>query len=272
MLSYITAYYKVNYPKEFIAASLTTVYKTGGDAKKRQQKLDEIIKDCKRLGIQFLPIDINHSKWNFTIEDNKIRIGLCSIPSFSLTAYEEIINIKTYNMYPTVIEYIHNNVEKKKCSKRGLVPLILSGALGDRIKVYQKYCEIRKEEMLSSIFIHKTLTIDLYAEDIEVESDLIGVPYTTSPINNMKPIGYSKIRMGSKFNTEAIVTRVSKIKDKNGEDMCFVSIDTGDGSLEAIMFSDIYRRHKKLLKKNKIIKFTGKKQSKTNCAILAIDM
>ena len=263
MVGYTTAFYKCHYPKEFIASTLSHIYINGGDAKKRKDKLQEIFKDARRLGINFLPPDIRKSSWKFTIEGDFIRVGLCAIASFSEAAYNEIIEkCIPFDEDIDPLEQIMDKVEKKKCGKRAMIPLILSGALGDRCKCYNTFCTIRKEEPQSELFIHNKLTIDLYEEDREVETALLEIPYTTYPANGLQAIGIEDKPNYKPFEITAYVTRVKQHKTKTKEQMAFLTFDTGDGEIELTAFADVYKSNKKLLKKDTIIKATIKKTNK----------
>ena len=262
IIGYATAFYKTYYVKEFIAATLSYIYINGGDANKRRDKLSEIYKDARREGIKFLPPDIQKSSWKFTIEDDAIRVGLCAISSFSDIAYEEIKEKCADWTNEPLLEQILSKVEKRKCGKRAMVPLILSGALGDRIENYNKFCEIRKEEPQSEIYIHNSLTIDLYSSDTEVESALLEIPYTTNPTNNFESIGLEKIKNNKTVTIKSYVTRVKQHKTKTKETMAFLTFDTGDGEIEVVAFSNAYKANKKQLKKGSIIDITIKKTNK----------
>lgn len=263
MVGYATAFYKCHYPKEFIASTLSHIYINGGDAKKRHDKLTETFKDARRIGVKFLPPDIRKSSWKFTIEGDAIRIGLCAITSFSEAAYNEIVEkCVPFDEDLDVLEQIMDNVEKKKCGKRAMVPLILSGALGDRCECYNTFCTIRKEEPQSELFIHNKLSIDIYAEDEEVEEALLEVPYTTYPANNLEPVGIDKKANYKPFEIDAYISRVKTHKTKAKEQMAFLTFDTGDGEIELTVFADVYKQYKKLLKKNKIVKATIRKTNK----------
>ena len=263
MVGYATAFYKCHYPKEFIASTLSHIYINGGDAKKRHDKLTETFKDARRIGVKFLPPDIKKSSWKFTIEGDAIRIGLCAITSFSEAAYNEIVEkCVPFDEDLDVLEQIMDNVEKKKCGKRAMVPLILSGALGDRCECYNTFCTIRKEEPQSELFIHNKLSIDIYAEDGEVEEALLEVPYTTYPANNLEPVGIDKKANYKPFEIDAYISRVKTHKTKAKEQMAFLTFDTGDGEIELTVFADVYKQYKKLLKKNKIVKATIRKTNK----------
>ena len=263
VLCYMTAFYKCHYPKEFTAANLTNIYINGGDAKKRHDKLVETFKDARRLGINFLPPDIRKSSWKFTIEGDSIRVGLCAIASFSEAAYNEIVEkCIPFDEDIDLLEQIMDKVEKKKCGKRAMIPLILSGALGDRCECYNTFCTIRKEEPQSELFIHNKLTIDLYEEDREVEAALLEIPYTTYPANGLQAIGIEDKPNYKPFEITAYVTRVKQHKTKTKEQMAFLTFDTGDGEIELTAFADVYKPNKKLLKKDTIIKATIKKTNK----------
>ena len=262
MVSYTTAYYKTYYPKEFIASTLSYIYINGGDAKKRRDKLTEIYKDARREGIKFLPPDITKSSWKFTIEGDAIRIGLCAITSFSDIAYNEIQEKCLPWEDRDVLEQIIEKVEKRKCGKRALVPLILSGAVGDRIENYNKYCEIRKEEPQSEIYIHNTLSVDLYESDTNVETSLLEIPYTTNPTNDFVSIGLNKLKNNKEVTIKSYVTRVKQHKTKTKETMAFLTFDTGDGEIEVVAFGNVYNIYKKIIKQGNVIDATIKKTNK----------
>ena len=263
MVSYVTAFYKCYYPKEFIASTLSYIYINGGDANKRRDKLSEIYKDARREGIKFLPPDITKSSWKFTIEGDSIRVGLCAISSFSSIAYEEIrTKCSDWSETEPLLDQILEKVEKKKCGKRAMVPLILSGALGDRIENYNNFCMIRKEEPQSEIYIHNNLSIDLYSSDIEVEQALLEIPYVTNPVNEFDPVGLNELKNNKMISLDAFVTRVKPHKTKTNESMAFLSFDTGDGEIEVVAFSDAYKENKRKIKKGNIINITIKKTNK----------
>ena len=263
MVGYATAFYKCHYTKEFIASTLSHIYINGGDAKKRKDKLQEIFKDARRIGIKFLPPDIRKSSWKFTIEGDCIRVGLCAIASFSEAAYNEILEkCIPFDEDIDPLEQIMDKVEKKKCGKRAMIPLILSGAVGDRCDCYNTFCTLRKEDPQSELFIHNKLTIDLYAEDRAVEAALLEIPYTTYPANALQAIGLESKPNYKPIEITAYITRVKQHKTKTNEQMAFLTFDTGDGEIELIAFADVYKPNKKLLKKDTVIKATIKKTNK----------
>lgn len=63
LLAYQTAYLKVKYPAEFMAALLSSVMGN-------QNKVGQYIRECKEMGIEVLPPDINKSSYAFVPEDD----------------------------------------------------------------------------------------------------------------------------------------------------------------------------------------------------------
>ena len=72
VVAYQTAYLKCHYPKEYMAALMTSVLDSA-------LKISGYIAECKELGIPTLPPDINHSHDHFTVEGNAVRFGLGAV-------------------------------------------------------------------------------------------------------------------------------------------------------------------------------------------------
>ena len=72
VVSYQTAYLKCHYPREYMAALMTSVLNDS-------MKISGYIAECKELGIATLPPDINHSEDHFTVEGDSIRFGMGAV-------------------------------------------------------------------------------------------------------------------------------------------------------------------------------------------------
>ena len=77
LIAYMTAYLKAHYPIEFMAALLSS--DIAGRNFKRKDALVEHIEDCRRMGIEVLPPDVNASCAEFTVAQGKIRFALSAI-------------------------------------------------------------------------------------------------------------------------------------------------------------------------------------------------
>ena len=70
--SYQTAYLKCHYPRQYMAALLSSVLDSSS-------KISEYIADCRENGIAVLPPDINESEDSFTVAGENIRFGLAAV-------------------------------------------------------------------------------------------------------------------------------------------------------------------------------------------------
>jgi len=86
--SYQTAFMKANYPVEFMAALMTA---ESGD----EDKIYAAVEECKNLGLNVLPPDVNESFGDFTVVDDKtIRFGLNAIKNLGSDVIEKIIEVR----------------------------------------------------------------------------------------------------------------------------------------------------------------------------------
>ena len=124
VVSYRTAYLKAYYPAELLAATLNSYL----------GNLDRIpiyIDECKRLNIEILKPDINHSITKFTVEDNKIRFGLGSIKNVGREVVKRIVLERNsngeYKSFTNFCERIQEEAVNKKC----IESLIKAGAFDE---------------------------------------------------------------------------------------------------------------------------------------------
>ena len=261
LLTYVTAYYKAKYPKEFYAATLTCMYTNkSGKTDERKMKLKVIQKECMKAGIKFLPLDVNKSEYKCTIEDDSIRLGFCCLANVSENAYNEVAKLLPLELSNVeTIEQIYNNVNKRQCNTKALNSMIAIGALGDNIiELYEKlyYLSAKKKNPdppKYSIYINKDYkALELYDSAEEIEQVLCNANFINNSCSDLQELK----RKDNYISGEAIITKVTKRKSKKGKQYAFVNLDTSEGSIEALLFNlDDY---KKELKKNKKIVFKGK--------------
>ena len=261
LLTYVTAYYKAKYPKEFYAATLTCMYTNkSGKTDERKMKLKVIQKECMKAGIKFLPLDVNKSEYKCTIEDDSIRLGFCCLANVSENAYKEVAKLLPLELNNAeTIEHIYNNVNKRQCNTKALNSIIAIGALGENIiELYEKlyYLSAKKKNPdppKYSIYINKDYkALELYDSAEEIEQVLCNANFINNSCSDLKELKRNDVYVSG----EAIITKVTKRKSKKGKQYAFVNLDTSEGSIEALLFNlDDY---KKELKKNKKIVFKGK--------------
>jgi len=135
-IAYITAYLKANYPAEFMASLLTS----------DQNDMDRVaieIDECKQMGLEILPPDVNESFSTFTVvaeslknKNPRIRFGLNAIRNVGENVAREIIhNRKELGVYKNLEDFLARQ-GTVSLNKKSLEGFIKSGAMdqfGDRL-------------------------------------------------------------------------------------------------------------------------------------------
>ncbi|MCQ2557688.1 MAG: DNA polymerase III subunit alpha [Oscillospiraceae bacterium] len=83
-VTYRTAYMKRHYPREYMAALLTSILGSS-------DKVAEYIEECKAMGIRLLPPDVNESEANFTVSGQDLRYGLVAIKGIGWGAIDDLM-------------------------------------------------------------------------------------------------------------------------------------------------------------------------------------
>ncbi|KKQ55314.1 MAG: polymerase III DnaE protein [Parcubacteria group bacterium GW2011_GWA2_38_13] len=133
MIAYQTAYLKAHYPSEFMASLLTS------DADKMERIAVEI-NECRSMGLEVLPPDINESFSTFTVvydtleadpnkSSKKIRFGLNAVKNLGENVVKEIIRErKAQGQYKNLEDFL-GRVKIKDLNKKSIEALIKSGAM-----------------------------------------------------------------------------------------------------------------------------------------------
>lgn len=122
VVSYQTAYLKCHYPVEFMAALMTSFMEHTG-------KITEYIMNCRQLGIEILPPDINEGEYRFTPDGNNIRYGLAAIKGVGKPVIDEIVEErKAGGKYRSLKDFCLR-LSGKSINKRTMESFIKAGAL-----------------------------------------------------------------------------------------------------------------------------------------------
>ncbi len=89
LVAYMTAYLKAHWPVEFMAALLSSDIPSRNF--KTKDALVEHLEDCRRMGIELVPPDVNRSQAEFSVEGGKIVFGLAAIKGCGGAAAEAIV-------------------------------------------------------------------------------------------------------------------------------------------------------------------------------------
>ncbi len=266
ILCYVSAELKTYYPKEFLTNLLTNACE-----RKKKDEITEVIHDCRRLGYNFLPLDVNISKWEFFIENDMIRIGICAIKGFGKKAFNEIYQKRPY----ASLDELLDKVEKKKCSKRSIIPGIFSGLFDsisnlDRKRTYEEFIGMTKDKVLDVIKLQTKDTINTSDSLDILELTLLGGDFIHDPANQLESFGFNNIKIGNTFIAQGYIKNLRKIQDKNKNDMAFATFSTGDGYIDCVFFNNVFNKYKDKIKVGVMLTVKAKKDKDDSCVIQEI--
>lgn len=121
VVAYQTAYLKCHYPKEYMAALLSSVLASGG-------KVNQYSNECARLGISILPPDVNESELTFTVAGDHIRFGLLAIKNLGAGIIRRMIECRKEAPFTSVYDFC-KRMHGRDFNRRAFEGLIKSGAL-----------------------------------------------------------------------------------------------------------------------------------------------
>jgi len=121
LIAYQTAYLKANYPIEYMAALLTSV-------RDSPEKVSSYVEECRRLGIEVLPPDVNESRKDFTVVGDKIRFGLAGVRNVGEAAVNAVIETRERNGPFRSLPDFCSRLDGKVVNKRMVESLIRAGA------------------------------------------------------------------------------------------------------------------------------------------------
>ncbi|HLY74198.1 MAG TPA: OB-fold nucleic acid binding domain-containing protein, partial [Planctomycetota bacterium] len=121
IISYQTAYLKAKWPVEYMAAGMSVAM---GDT----DKLASYIEECRQLGIEVLPPDINSSDLDFTVTDKKIRFGLGAVKGAGEKAIQSIVEARSKGgPFESVYQFCER-IDSKYVDRKVVEQLVRCGA------------------------------------------------------------------------------------------------------------------------------------------------
>lgn len=290
MIAYQTAYLKAHYPAAFMAALMTSDYDN-------TDRLAIEIVECKHMGIDVLPPDINQSFHEFAVvrETGQIRYGLDAIKNVGYGAAEEIIRARTEigGEFGSIEQYCQN-VNCQAVNKKSLESLVKAGAFdrfSDRSQLVQNIDNILA---LSSRLQKdaKSGQVDLFgsaaggdsvpaaslnweisgitfpaSELLGWERDLLGIYLSHHPLEayadylNSVCQAISSIKLGhagQRVKVGGSLTYIREITTKNGSKMAFGRLEDMSAEIELIIFPTVFSKTSEIWSRDNIIVLEGK--------------
>jgi DNA polymerase-3 subunit alpha len=121
-VSYDTAYLKCHYPREYMAALMTSVLDSSN-------AIAGYIAECRDMDIALLPPDMNRSEDKFTVEEGGIRFGLAAVKSIGKGMIRQVVEERQKNGLFSSFEDFCNRMYALDLNKRAVENLIKCGAM-----------------------------------------------------------------------------------------------------------------------------------------------
>lgn len=272
-VAYQTSYMKANYPVEYMAAVLTA---DSGDT----EAIATFAAECERLHIPLLPPDVNESGTDFTVVPDganragAIRFGLSSIKNFGEGISQAILAERTAGgTFATLADFL-SRIAAKSLNRKSLESLIKCGAMdsfGDRqyLLTYIEtllafHRDATAEAPQDSLFGGMALAPTLHLpprtgeptpmqEKLAWEKELLGIYVSGHPLDGYEQMASKATTSIAKVLEEpqagfplilpVLITEVKTHLTKKGEKMAFVTFEDRTGSIEAVIFSKLYKDH-----------------------------
>lgn len=285
MISYQLAYLKAHFPGSFFAELLSS-------SANQQEKVYAYIKELKELGLTLAPPSVNKSFGKYSVEKDRIRMGLLSIKGLGNQVVKEIIQTRKNGSFKSLFDFCLR-VSLKTIKRQSLEILIMAGAFDElhenrasllaSIDRALEQGELFKEFTdQASLFQNK---LDINAEYVDIEDfsltrklsdekELLGVYISSHPLANHRSLlinnGYVSMAKAQKMigkkkvKSAGIVQAFKKIRTKRGDPMAFVTIGDETGDMEAVIFPDLFRDAHRWLEEDMIITFSGNIEARNN--------
>ncbi len=287
VVAYQTAYLKANYPAEYMAATLSSEI---GDT----EKIVGLIDDCRKLGIEVLPPDVNESGIDFQVVNGAIRFGLCAIKGVGESAIQSVIKAREeQGKFENLFDFCRR-VDLRLVNKKCLESLVQAGAFDSMEGHRAQYFEnIERAASFGSAYQEQSLSgqsslfdsgpkeqqkisypalpaVAAWTEHDKLmrEKNVLGFFVSGHPLlkYEQEVNEFANVQLGDPGNFKngataracGIVTQVRKRVDKRGNTMAFVTIEDFTGRADLIVFSDAFAKFQQHLQPDSMIMVTGK--------------
>ena len=170
MIAYQTAYLKCHFPKEYMAALLSSVLG-------QPESVALYAAECREMGINLLPPDINESDATFTVSGNDLRYGLVAVKNIGRGFIKEVVEERNENGPFRNFEDFCKRVYGGDMNRRAIESLIKCGCF-DRLGANRKQLMMICQTVLDSVADHKRRNvegqIDLFGMSEETEDKAFG--------------------------------------------------------------------------------------------------
>ena len=290
VVSYQTAYLKCHYPRQYMAALMTSVLDSA-------TKISGYIAECKELGIPVLPPDINHSEDHFTVEGDAIRFGLGAVKNVGIGLIRTMAERRSQGGPFKSLEDFLERMGEGELNKRAVENFIKCGAMdcfgnhrSELLAVYENMMDSiassRKKNLEGQLGLFAMLDEEDVSGKIPIphmpelskadlmamEKETTGIYITGHPMDDYRaylknthvmPIGTlmdpeSKLRDDEIVSVAGIVQSEKTKTTRNNSVMAYITMEDDTASVEMLAFSSVLGQFGNYLKENSAVVITGR--------------
>ncbi len=288
VVAYQTAYLKCHYPRQYMAALMTSVLDSAA-------KISTYIAECKEMGIPLLPPDVNRSDDTFTVEGDSIRFGLGAVKNVGRGLIRGMMAKRADGPFKSLEDFLQRMGEGE-LNKRAVEQFIKCGAMdgfgnhrSELLAVYESMmdsvADTRKKNLEGQMGLFgmldddKTTSIPIpklpersKAELMTMERESTGLYLTGHPMDDYRkylknthvlPIATlmgedSPVKDEGIASVAGIVQAVKMKSTRNNSMMAYVTVEDDTASMEMLAFSNVLGQYGGYIKENVAVVVTGR--------------
>ncbi len=290
VVSYQTAYLKCHYPRQYMAALMTSVLDSAG-------KIAGYIAECKELGIAVLPPDLNHSEDHFTVEGDAIRFGLGAVKNVGRGLIRTMVKKREEGGPFQSLEDFIQRMGEGELNKRAVENFIKCGAAdcfgnhrSELLAVYDSMMDAiadsRKKNLEGQMGLFGMLEENDAAARIPIpklnemrkpellalEKETMGIYISGHPMDDYRESlkNTHVMRIGSLLDEDAhfeddqivsvagIVQNLKMKTTRNNSVMAYLTVEDDTGAMEMLAFSNVLSQYGGYLKEGAAVVITGR--------------
>ncbi len=291
-VAYDTAYLKCHYPRQYMAALMTSVLDSS-------TKIAGYIAECRDMGIALLPPDINRSEDKFTVESGGIRFGLAAVKNIGKGLIQTVVCERERGGAFTSFDTLCERLSETELSKRAMENLIKCGAMdgfglrrSQLLQIYEPLMDAtsanKRRNISGQIGMfdfgqaeRETIPVpdvpELSKRELmAMEKETTGLYLTGHPMDEYREalrgarveaigvIMQSFSDDDGRFSDEQIVSIAGIVQSvrmkttRNHSMMAYVVLEDDSAAMELLVFSNALEQFGSLLSENSAVVVTGK--------------
>jgi len=289
VVAYQTAYLKCHYPKQYMAALMTSVLDSAA-------KISGYIAECKEMHIPVLPPDINHSDDHFTVEGDSIRFGLGAVKNVGHGLIRSVVLKRNEGGPFRSLEDFLQRMGDGELNKRAVENFIKCGSMdcfgyhrSELLAAYEGMMDSvsssRKKNLDGQMGLFGMLEDDKAAEIpipklpelkkvdlMAMEKETTGIYLSGHPMDDYRPYlkGTHIIPIGKLMDEDCpyqddsivsvagIVQSVKMKTTRSNSMMAYVTLEDDTASIEMLAFSNVLSQYGGYLSENSAVVITGR--------------